>query len=216
MVAVRGRAFRSGGWWVNLNQAIIEIAGIDGSGKSTLTTRLTEGVGDSPLQLGYSEPPKHAWFASASADLEQRGTCDVPLEVMFRAALTARLHTTERLRASGGVAVLDRHVLSLAAFYEFMGVGTNPIVREEFPQALPDRVVLLDEPPELCMRRLLERGRPLASHERSVSQLTAYRGTLLQASILLGVPTLVVTSSFDLQRIRRWCVSGSTEPHIGD
>ncbi len=191
-----------------MNQAIIEIAGIDGSGKSTLATRLTEGTGDSPLQLAASEPPKHAWFESASADLEQLGTCDVPLEIMFRAALTARLHTTERLRASGGLAVLDRHVLSLAAFYEFMGVNATRIVRDEFSRALPDRVVLLDESPELCRRRVLERGRPLESHERSVSQLTAYRHELLQASQFLRVPTLIVTTPYDLQCVFRWCLSG--------
>lgn len=189
-----------------VKQAIVEIAGIDGSGKSTLARLLTTNPVDDRVRLITSVPPREPWFRSASAELEQHGTCSVPLEIMFRTALHARLATVQLLRQQQIVAVLDRHVISLAGFYDFKGVSATEILREEFKDSLPDKMVLLDEEPDLCFSRVIARRRPLESHERSAKRLSLYRECLIGVKDALSVPCLVVAYPYDVDCIRTWCL----------
>lgn len=189
-----------------MSARIVEIAGIDGSGKSTLAALMSERHGKC-LKLEVSTPPAQDWFRSESTVLERTGRCSMPLETMYRAALQARYETNHRLRTADVCAILDRHVISLTAYYSMLGVRVSEILRTEFAQALPNRLILMDEHPALCHKRILARGRTLAYHELDESRLALYRRHILTSLGETGVPHLKATAPYSVDDLAEWCLS---------
>lgn len=177
---------------------LIEIAGIDGSGKSTLCTKIAEccrGL-DIDTEVVVSCPPSDSWFLECSRQLAETGHCDRPLRDMLTLAIAARREHMNSawmpMLRQGKTLLADRHILSLISFYAFLGYREAPDLLVASADVLPQRVIVLDTPPSVCVERLIERGASRDYHEQSIARLATYRTTLLETIAGCVVPALFI------------------------
>lgn len=191
---------------------LIELTGIDGSGKTTLHGDLLQAARAKGAELrpGVAFPPPERWFSAASAEIADTGSCSVPLNRMLIAALSARRLTVQRLHRERGAIVFDRHVISLVAFYSHLGFDGSHMVRNDYEDTLPNKIVFLDEPPALCHDRLTA-SRPgrLDNHEKHLSSLTSYQSHLRSTIANLEIPCLTLREPVlnRVDYVLNWCIS---------
>lgn len=166
---------------------VIELAGIDGVGKTTQAQLLTQRLGE----LGFSAqllPARQLSVQAAAAweEFQRTGDPGVSLESLAVSGAASFMLQSDLLdRTSGNVVfVADRYLLSAYAYNAVRGVDMA-FVHSCFARVVePVCGVLLVLPPEIARGRLEWRGRPLDFEERSIERQSA-----LQREFLRIVPS---------------------------
>src|ERR1700730_15265645 len=130
--------------------AIVEVAGIDGAGKSTVTRLLAERCG---LTRARVAPFDEVFWEEALAIERALGVRSV--EVLKSSAIVRALFR-EASATSTGHRVFDRYLESALMYWAVKGLQPVPAETLNAIPA-PDHVVLLDVPVELALER---RARP--------------------------------------------------------
>jgi dTMP kinase len=137
---------------------LIEIAGIDGAGKSTLVAALAED-GFAPVKVA----PFDAGFWRAAETV--RSTLGLRALEAYKGAAIARALVEAGAEVPEGDVVFDRYLYGAQMYWAVKALGPVPAdVLDTLPQ--PDAVILLDVPAEQGLTR---RGR--ASEESETAEL---------------------------------------------
>lgn len=139
-----------------MNRMLITVEGLDGSGKTTLATRLAERLGAVLLREPGGDP-----LAERIRDLVKAEPFDPHAEALLFAAARAQLVATElapRL-ARGETIVLDRFVDSSLAYQGAgRGLGMDAVRAMNAFAPVPDQTLLLRIDPATALARVSGRG----------------------------------------------------------
>jgi len=190
--------------------AVVEIAGIDGSGKTTLAERLRRHFADRghPAQTRRVHSLVRRWCSALGARHglgrgDWAGHDAVELAVAFE-----YLRESRRLDRvpPGEVLVLEPYVLNSAAIAAALGTGNLPGLLDVYcATPAPDLVVLLDLDPAAAMRRILARPGTdnfllTERHDPFIEKLHAAFGRVLPAFAAAGRQVLVLDGAAPVER----------------
>lgn len=146
----------------------IVIEGIDGSGSSTLTEKLTERFACNGLSVVRTREPGGTLFAEKVRELILNPdlTIDAVTETLMYAAARAN-HVAELIRPSlrqGRVVVSDRFIYSSIAYQGFArGIGSELVSNINSCAIVgcrPEVVFILDLPVQVAIKRCVKRDQP--------------------------------------------------------
>lgn len=140
---------------------LVVVEGVDGTGKTTVSSQLAQFCGERGLLCAYSKEPTGVGAGRQLRESARAGRLDVDEEqrlfLQDRMAHAAR--TIRPTLAAGGVVILDRYYWSTAAYQGARGVDPFQIVADNEAQVpRPDLVLLLDAAPQAGLDRVLSRG----------------------------------------------------------
>lgn len=140
---------------------LIALEGIDGAGKTTQASRLSEVLS----QMGYDvvrtkEPTDGPWgrqLRESSKTGRLAPEDELELFIKDRKEHVSRLITPKL--AAGSIIIVDRYYFSTVAYQGARGIPTAQLlkVNEDFAPP-PDVLFLLEIPPEEAMKRIHKRG----------------------------------------------------------
>ena len=137
------------------------VEGVDGTGKTTVSSLLAQWCGERGWLCAYSKEPTGVGAGRRLRESARAGRLSVEDE--RRLFLEDRVaHADRTIRptlAGGGVVILDRYYWSTAAYQGARGVDPGEIVAEnEAVVPRPDLVLLLDAEPRAGLARVRGRG----------------------------------------------------------
>ena len=166
----------------------VAIEGLDGSGGTTQVERLaawlpTQGTREVVTTCEPSRGPIGGFIRVALADLDAN-IGDAALAYLF--AADRRDHLDRVVRPAlqrGAVVVSDRYVHSSLA-YQSLALGLPAVAELNASFPAPDLTIYIELDPEICLRRILARGRALdrfEAQDRMRRIRDAYEDALLYA-----------------------------------
>jgi dTMP kinase len=140
---------------------LVAIEGIDGSGKSTIASLLTQYCGERGIGCCLSKEPTGLGSGLLLRQSAQNGRLSLETEIDF--FLADRAEHIERAiapaLAQNYVVILDRYYWSTAAYQGARGADPNSIMLQNKSFAPePDLILLLDIPAEIGQTRIRQRG----------------------------------------------------------
>ncbi|HZN19840.1 MAG TPA: hypothetical protein VFB84_16895 [Micromonosporaceae bacterium] len=127
---------------------IVELAGVDGAGKSTVAQAVAEAFGWPALKFNPFPPAFHATLGPIRDRFGQR-------HVDAARALALGICVLQETSTQAGPAVYDRHLESALMWWSVMGISPLPQpMLDALPR--PDLVILLDVDPAVASGRMLE------------------------------------------------------------
>ncbi len=140
---------------------LVVIEGVDGTGKTTVSSMLAQFCGERGLLCAYSKEPTGIGAGRQLRESARTGRVSVAEEcALFLRDRTEHAERTIRpTLAAGGVVILDRYYWSTAAYQGARGVDPAAIVAEnEAHVPRPDLVILLDASASSGLARVRGRG----------------------------------------------------------
>lgn len=149
--------------------ALIAVEGIDGAGKTTQARHLREALLRLGLEVLLEKEPTDGPHGRRLRESARTGRLDPAAELGLFLA-DRREHVEQVIApalARGAVVVVDRYTLSTVAYQGSRGLDPADILRQNDAFApRPDRVILLDLPPELGVARVRSRDTVENAFER--------------------------------------------------
>lgn len=169
---------------------IIEILGLDGAGKTTVSKSLAAALGGRARKVrAYS--PDFEYAASLV-----RGRFGIRAERALRGCAVASALIRESALANDGVDVFDRYVEAARMYFSVQEVQPlTESILESLPQ--PDLVLLLDVDVQTAMARQV--GSTFADREEEIVYLNACASYLQSASVIRG--WVVVDAREDIEKV---------------
>lgn len=140
---------------------LVAVEGIDGAGKTSVSTLLAQWCGERGLGCVISKEPTGLEFGTKLRESAQEGRLTLDEEVrLFE--LDRRDHVNRSIKpalAEGNIVILDRYYWSSAAYQGARGADVDGIMRRnsEFAPE-PDVVILLNVDVDAGLQRLRMRG----------------------------------------------------------
>lgn len=140
---------------------LIAVEGIDGAGKTSVATALSQWCGERGLACHMSKEPTGVDFGETLRKSAESGrlSLDDELDLFI---LDRREHVKRSIRPgleSDAIMILDRYYWSTAAYQGARGADTELIIERNLEFApKPDLTLLLDVPPDIGRQRILNRG----------------------------------------------------------
>lgn len=140
---------------------LVAVEGIDGAGKTSVSTLLAQFCGERGIACTLSkEPTGLRWGTELRRSAnEGRLTLDREMELF---ELDRRDHVARSIKPAldeGNIVILDRYYWSSIAYQGSRGADTESILqRNEAFAPKPDLVLLLDVPVEVGINRIRQRG----------------------------------------------------------
>ncbi len=158
----------------------IAFEGIDGSGKSTISSRLAGYLKGKGMELLLTSEPQDESLRHPSQEDAMNGFL---MFYRFMADRISHLRTLENSIAEGKIVISDRYMLSTIAYqgpllekffgsYEetmrWMNEASRPVT------LLPDVTFLLDAPPALALKRISGKAREAFEREDYLTKVRDY------------------------------------------
>lgn len=140
---------------------LIAVEGIDGAGKTSIGTMLSQWCGERGLACCLTKEPTGVDFGRTLRESASKGRLSLDDELdLF--CLDRQQHVNRTIRPAldeGSVVITDRYYWSTAAYQGARGASPDDIVEKNTVFApKPDLVLLLDVPVEVGMQRIVQRG----------------------------------------------------------
>jgi dTMP kinase len=163
---------------------LIEICGIDGSGKSTQATLLANSLRSRGENVAcFNTPTGTPVGDAAMRDFQRTGSAGISFEALALNSAASRTiqYESEVLPfiESGGNAIYTRYVNSIRYYFEARGADTDFVrtVHAHLPQ--PTHAILLRIDISEAMIRMVDRGLPLDFEERSHDYLAGIQRRMI-------------------------------------
>ena len=172
----------------------IVLEGADGTGKSTLVSRVANTLGG----VAYATPPKK--YRQYSEKLHKDASADQHY-AFYKDAVVDASEEIRSLVSEGKTVVCDRYWISTLTYHQVMGVNAKMADFGEILQ--PDLTFLLVADPDTQIERMLVRGLD-AGDKRMLDQQFELTTKLFQNLVLHAQPFIAVdTRSFSIEESTR-------------
>lgn len=183
----------------------VVLEGIDGSGKTTVCSALSEKLSERGYRVAVTEEPTELIRPLLSGGMEIKDPA--ALFLLFTADRMEHQERIKKLLSSNDIVLCDRYLLSSFAY---QGVlisqkygGWDRAMRwmesvSEYIHMKPDLTILLDSDPEVSLKRIREKRGALHPYFENENYLTEVRNAYRK---LVGADTEVIDSTGDISRV---------------
>lgn len=174
----------------NMKGKIVVVEGIDGSGKSTMCSRLAERLEGKGYRVRMTAEPTHDRIGAIIRSGSIPGISQSTEALLFIADRNDHTEAMERWAEDGAIVICDRYFASTIA-YQSSGLDGTDVDRgwllsmsERFVDK-PDLTILLDIDPGISMARVSSRGEEISKFEK-LEFLRRVRGEYLRLAEEFG------------------------------
>ncbi|KHF37798.1 dTMP kinase [Halalkalibacter okhensis] len=167
---------------------LIAFCGLDGSGKTTQISMLTDWFKHKQTKvLNTKQPTDYYRKDPRVRDYLDNGICPDMEALAMLAAADRKWHLKAEIEPAlkkGIHVITDRYLYSSIAFFKARGIEPNLIKKLNYGVRRPDVIFFLDINPELTLQRISERdGSRTKYEERSVDIFIKVRDAFLQDAL---------------------------------
>ncbi len=177
---------------------LIAVEGIDGSGKTTISSYIAELLRQKGYKVKVFKEPGDSEYGKKIKNSEERLSPEEELELFLKdREIDVKKNILPALQ-KGYVVVMDRYYLSNIAYQSARGIDAK-LIREKNEKIAPkpDLTILLDVEPEIALKRI--RGRSRLTPFEKLGYLRKVRKYFLEN---MGETTVVVDASKPLEKVK--------------